>query len=177
MKTNKPLQKKTSLKAKTTLKRGKPLAKTSSAKISKLTKKADAIFSHYIRLRDASYDGEHLRWVAPCISCGKEYVVRYCDDGRWRWGRQEEAGHYVGRGHYGLRYDEFNVNDQCTRCNKWLSGNNAKYAIALDEKYGKGTHQELIERSKEKFSRTIPFLEQVIHDYTICLEDYLLDEH
>lgn len=140
------LKAKTPLTAKTTLKaRAKPKKQTLPT-ITALRRKADAEFSHYVRLRDAELIG-NIEWQASCISCEKVYTVRWFDEdsGKWRWGRREEAGHFVGRGNHYLRYSDENVNDQCSRCNKWLSGNNAAYHKALDYKYGDGTANQLIE--------------------------------
>ena len=62
----------------------------------KLKKKADLLFAEYIRLRDEGL---------PCISCNqpKEYL---------------QAGHYYAKqGFDGLRYDPFNTNGECAKCN------------------------------------------------------------
>ena len=63
------------------------------------------------------------------------------------------AGHYI---HNKLDYDEMNVNVQCVRCNKWLSGNLGKYAEKLIEKHGMEKIQELRQRASlvvyEKYS-------------------------
>lgn len=140
------------------------LRKRKLKSLSELKREADKYFGHYIRLRDSEFIDD--TWVARCISCERPYIVYYFDGLKWRWGRQEEAGHFVGRGNLCLRYDEENVNDQCTRCNKWLTGNNAAYAAALDIKYGKGTAQKLIDKAqKTKYYKcTRQELELVIQD-------------
>lgn len=94
------------------IKRGKvkPMKRTKLRKKGKdtLKKKAWAVFSKWIRNRDKR-----------CVTCPM--------------GKAENAGHY----HHGvLDFDEINVNGQCVRCNKWLSGNLAPYSIYLIGKYG-----------------------------------------
>jgi hypothetical protein len=144
LKSKKPLLSKTNLEAK------KPLAKRSAKPkkqkvqtITALRRKADKLFGHYIRLRDAEYYGIH--WVSQCISCGRENIVRWYDenDQKWHWGRKEEVGHFIGRGNYHLRYDEINCNSQDVFCNKYKNGNIVGYEQGLEEKYGRGTAQAL----------------------------------
>jgi len=92
----------------------KTIQKYSKYSVPQLLKKSQVVFNAYIRGRDA-----HL----PCISCQK--------------GRVENAGHYLSQGHYSrFRFNEFNTNGQCIRCNKWLSGNLIHYRTHLIEKIG-----------------------------------------
>lgn len=77
---------------------------------------AQRAFNKYIRERDKDL---------PCISCGKTKVNGW------------EAGHYWAQGKNGaLRYDEQNVNKQCTSCNKFDHGNLLNYRIGLVNKIG-----------------------------------------
>jgi hypothetical protein len=79
----------------------------------KLLKKAQDTFNAFIRLRDCN---------KGCISCT---------------GPVEHAGHYYSQGHHSaLRFNEVNVNGQCCRCNRWLSGNLINYRIGLVKRYG-----------------------------------------
>lgn len=141
--------KKSRLKAKTTLKANPKPKKKKVPTITALRRKADALFGHYVRLRDADLVG-NIEWQGQCISCEKVYTVRFWDEdkAKWRWGKQDNIGHFVGRGNYYLRYSDENCNLQCVRCNKWLSGNNAAYHTAIDYKYGEGTANQLIEASQ-----------------------------
>lgn len=79
------------------------------SKRERLKDNAWTIFSQYIRLRDKR-----------CVTCPN--------------GLAENAGHFW---HAVLDFDEENVNGQCVRCNKWLSGNLAVYAVYLLKKLGK----------------------------------------
>lgn len=66
----------------------------------------------------------------PCIACGKplNYGVR---------GGAVDASHYRSRGAAPwLRFNVFNNNAGCVRCNRDLSGNLIPYRINLIEKFG-----------------------------------------
>lgn len=79
----------------------------------KLLARCQTVFNAYIRARDND---------RGCISCG---------------GPVQEAGHYFSQGHHSaLRFNEMNTNGQCTRCNRWLSGNLIHYRQGLVHRYG-----------------------------------------
>jgi hypothetical protein len=82
-------------------------------------KLAQAVFNKFIRLRDQGL---------MCISCGKQMKEGNVD-----------AGHlWSAGGHSNLRFNELNVNSQCSRpCNKDLSGDPNNYRIGFIKKYGK----------------------------------------
>lgn len=166
MNTNRPkgLSSKKALKASRPLKANPKPKKQKTPSLTILRRRADALFGHYVRLRDAEFYG--VDWKGECISCGRIYTVRWYDEDqkRWRWGKQDNIGHFVGRSNYFLRYDEINTNLQCVRCNKWLSGNNSAYAKGIDEKYGDGTATQLLYTAEEHVDHklTREQLEQVI---------------
>lgn len=116
--------------------------------ISKLKKKADKLFSIFIRQRDGG----------KCITCGKIDEWKYM-----------QAGHYIQRDCLALRYDEKNVNCQCYACNVLRKGNYPIYAIKMIEKYGDDILFELDEIFKEskknikKYGRE--FYQEVIKKY------------
>ena len=84
--------------------------------IPELTKKAQAAFNRYIRLRDRG---------KPCISCGAP------------WKDNFQACHYVPAGRSNkLRFDEDNVHGGCVRCNLYESGNLRGYRIGLIGRIG-----------------------------------------
>lgn len=105
-------------------KKGNPKSKT----IASIRKKAWKEFSIFIRRREADFYG-----ITECITCGFK--------AHWK---EMNAGHYH---HNKLDYDEMNVNAQCPRCNKWLSGNLGNYAMYLIDKYGLEKKKELDERA------------------------------
>lgn len=116
--------------------------------VSKLKKKADALFSQYVRLRDSDKYG-----YGTCITCGV----------RKPW-KEGQAGHFIKRSVSTLRYDEENVNFQCYQCNVLKYGEQYKYAQELDLKYGDGTAKKLHDRRYETHKFSIDELEQIIHD-------------
>jgi len=99
-----------------------------------LTKKAQTVFNAWIRKRDKE---------KGCISCGSQVT---------------EAGHYLSAGHHSaLRFNEINVNGQCTRCNRFLHSNAVWYRKGLVKRYGEEKVLELENsvsiRSVSKYSR------------------------
>lgn len=67
-----------------------------------LTKKLDAIFSQFIRLRDSQPFGYR---AFRCISCGQ---VKPFD--------QMDCGHFISRTHMSTRFDENNCHGECRAC-------------------------------------------------------------
>ena len=108
--------------------------------ISKLKKELDKWFSLYIRLRDANEYG-----MVQCFTCG---VVRGYKDGM-------QNGHFQSRKHLSTRFDEENCQVQCIKCNMFSQGEQFKFGLNLDAKYGEGTAEELefLARTTFKISR------------------------
>jgi len=77
----------------------------------------------YIRLRDKG---------KPCISCNSP------------WTKDFQAGHWWKAELYSnLKFNEFNINGQCERCNLFLDGNFQEYATRIDSRIGKDKKEEL----------------------------------
>ena len=117
--------------------------------ISKLKKKLDVLFSQYIRRRNA----DHLGRV-KCFTCGVEK--------HWK---EQQAGHLQSRSHHSTRWDEVNVQVQCVKCNMFRQGEQYKFGLYLDDRFGDGTAEELENRAK-----TIVKLNRV--DYEEAIERY-----
>jgi len=117
----------------------------SSKKISrsKLIKKLDSVFSQYIRLK-ASNNG-----IAECFTCNKK--------DHWK---KLQNGHFQSRKHYSTRWDEINCQVQCAGCNVFRSGEQYKFSVNLDAKYGEGTARRLHIKSK----KTVKFANFEIED-------------
>lgn len=81
-------------------------------------------FSKYIRLRDCLATTGDPEW-GMCISCGRTYEFF-----------RLQAGHLVPGRRNAVLFDEDGVNAQCVRCNKYMSGNTAKYRVVLLKKIG-----------------------------------------
>lgn len=109
-------------------------------------------FSQFIRLRDASpFSG-----ICKCFTCGRPYL--------WNSG-SIHAGHFISVGaSLATKYNEKNVHCQCVRCNMHLHGNLYAYSMALREKYGKNTPEELLIASKQLAKRG-RFEIQALTDY------------
>ena len=108
--------------------------------VSKLKKELDKWFSLYIRLREANEYG-----MVQCFTCG---VVRGYKDGM-------QNGHFQSRKHLATRFDDENCQVQCVKCNMYEQGEQFRFGIGLDHKYGEGTAEELefLSRMVMKFSR------------------------
>ena len=110
--------------------------------ISKLKKELDKWFSLFIRLRYATdYEG-----FCQCITCGK--VGHYKSGGM-------QNGHFQSRRFMATRYDEQNCFSQCVACNMFRGGEQFRFGLAIDSKYGEGKAEELetLARTTVKFTR------------------------
>ena len=96
--------------------------------ISKLKKELDKWFSLFIRLRDATDEG-----MVQCLTCGKV--------GHYKSGMQ--CGHFMSRRHHSTRWNELNCQVQCVKCNMFGQGEQYKFGLKLDAKWGEGTSEEL----------------------------------
>lgn len=79
-----------------------------------LITKLDKVFSEYIRRKDAKND------IATCVTCGKK--------DHWK---KLQAGHFMSRKHYATRWDEDNVEVQCSACNVFRYGEQYLFAKYL----------------------------------------------
>lgn len=128
--------------------------------ISKLKKELDKWFSLYIRLREANELG-----MCKCFTCG---IVRHYKDGM-------QNGHFQSRKHLATRFDEQNCQVQCVKCNVYAWGEQYKFSLALDSKYGKGKAEALqyLARTTLKISR-VEYVEKI--SYYKLLVDNLKKE-
>ena len=108
--------------------------------ISKLKKELDKWFSLFIRLKNSNDFG-----VAECFTCGK--LDSY---------KRLQNGHFQSRKFLPTRFDEENCQVQCSSCNIFRFGEQFKFALGLDAKYGDGKALELEYKAREtiKISRT-----------------------
>lgn len=121
-----------------------------TSKTKKLSKKkADRYFSEYIRKRDTDYRG-----LGQCITCGQ-----------WKPYDKLDCGHFISRRFGATRYDEKNANAQCSKCNRFQNGNQYEHGKAIDKKYGEGTADELLQKSKMRCKRTQKDYEWIAREY------------
>jgi len=113
--------------------------------ISQLKKKLDAVFSKYIRQRDAGI----------CYTCGNKKEPKY-----------QQNGHYISRQHNSTRFDEENCHCQCVACNVFKKGNMDEYALRLQRQYGSGILKKLNKKKWQTKQFTVQELEEMIEYYT-----------
>lgn len=95
----------------------------------KYKKRLWAIFSEYIRRRDADPD----TGLVKCISCP---TVKH-----WK---EMDCGHFIPKSlGTSVYFEERNCANQCQFCNLTLQGNQYPYALALIERFGPGIVEEL----------------------------------
>ena len=119
---------------------------------SKLVKKLDVVFSQYVRLSNADNRG-----YCTCVTCGKQ--------GHWKTGGIQ-AGHFLSRKHYSIRWSLDNVKPQCVACNVYRAGEQYKYSLYL----GNNLAEELYQKSKEITKFTNVELEEMIEKYSTLLK-------
>lgn len=109
-----------------------------------LMNRAVATFNRWIRERD------RVKLKGHCYTCGS---LNGAEAGHWKHSNNS------------LRFEERAVHLQCTRCNKWLSGNLAVYTLKLIEEYGLDTVKQLNKQATELKQFTEQELEQIISKY------------
>ena len=122
--------------------------------ISKLKKELDKWFSLYIRIRNSE------NGLAQCFTCGK--VDHY---------KKLQCGHFQSRRCHSTRWNEQNCQVQCVSCNMFKSGEQWKFGLALDLKYGEGTSQELEFLSKIIVKKMRSEYEEDIRYYKTLVEN------
>lgn len=126
--------------------------------IPKLVKKLDDVFQMCIRYRDNF----------TCITCGKKFP---------RGERTNlHAGHYISRGIYATRWDEFNVAGQCSGCNLKQSHADVEVIHRFEEqlklRYGDDVIDKLLEKKHQIFKLDRGWLEDNIKLYSEALKEY-----
>jgi len=136
-----------------TWKQTKTRMKNELETVQDIVKAAQIVFNKYIRERDKN---------ETCISCGKPI----------RKGNMD-AGHlWSAGGHSNLRFNEFNVNAQCSRpCNKDKSGDINNYRLGFIKRYGEDKLSELdsIAHIERKFTKDE--LKEIIKKYKDLVRD------
>ena len=119
------------------------------------TKKAQAAFNKFIRLRDSN---------ECCISCGRFHQGQY------------HAGHYrTTAAQPALRFNELNCHKQCAPCNNHKSGNITEYRIELVKRIGASLVEWLEIDHKQPAKWTIPELKAVRKYYEQAAKDIVCD--
>ena len=119
---------------------------------SKIVKKLDTVFSQYIRLSNADNNKNCI-----CVTCNKTFF--------WK---EIQAGHFMSRKHYSIRWDERNVKPQCAGCNVFRYGEQYKYSLYLGNKLS----EKLLEESRKLVKFTNVELEEMIQKYSQRLKKF-----
>ena len=117
--------------------------------ISKLKKELDKWFSLYIRLRDCNDYG-----MVQCFTSGRVYHYK-----------KMHAGHFMSRRHMATRYCEINVQPQSPADNLFGQGEQYRFGLHLDSKYGEGTAEEMQFKSRSIFKMSRVDYEEKISYY------------
>jgi hypothetical protein len=115
--------------------------------------KLDNIFSQYIRLRYSKNE------ISECVTCGKQ--------DHWK---KLQAGHFISRKHYATRYDEDNVQVQCSGCNVFRYGEQYLFSKYL----GSDLSEELLIKSRKIQKFTDNELLEMIELYTEKVNNLLI---
>tara|TARA_R100001530_G_scaffold103688_1_gene72178 strand:- start:142 stop:546 length:405 start_codon:yes stop_codon:yes gene_type:complete len=123
--------------------------------ISKLKKELDKWFSLYIRLRESTIDG-----VTQCFTCGK---IDYHN--------KLQCGHFQSRRHLATRWDEQNCQVQCVGCNMFKAGEQFKFHLNLNAKYGEDTSINLQHKAMQSVKITRVEYQDYISYYKEAVEN------
>jgi len=128
--------------------------------ISKLKKELDKWFSLFIRLRDATDEG-----LVQCFTSGRVYHYKSI-----------HAGHFMSRKRLSTRWCEANVQPQSPADNLFGQGEQWKFGLSLDAKYGIGTSSELQELSRQTVKKSRAEYEEEISYYKSCVDNLKKDK-
>jgi hypothetical protein len=104
------------------------------------------IVNLFIRLRDKNL---------PCISCGATKAEDW------------HAGHYIATTYQYLRFNENNINKQCSKCNTHLRGNLIPYRIELIKKIGLDQVEKLENERHLRLEMSIEDIKEAIEIYKL----------
>ena len=127
--------------------------------ISKLKKELDKWFSLYIRLREATNEG-----IVQCFTCGK--IGHYKKGGM-------QCGHFQSRRHHATRWNEWNCQVQCSACNVFKQGEQWKFGLNLNAKYGEDTSYELEQLARTTVKKTRADYEEDIRYYKSIVKNLI----
>ncbi len=101
-----------------------------------LKKRLDTVFSKFIRLRDRFKIITHHD-LGFCSTCHKVIKIK-----------GNHAGHFMIRDRMNTRWDEQNSHLQCIEDNSFKAGKQYEMGKYIDKKYGEGTADKLLIKSK-----------------------------
>ena len=116
--------------------------------IAKTKAKLDSIFSQFIRLRGSNEEG-----YGECYTCG---CIRHY--------KEVDCGHFITRAKLATRWMEENCQFQCKQCNM-NGGQQFVFGKRLDEEYGEGTADRILQESNKTKKWSVPELEELCRYY------------
>jgi hypothetical protein len=117
-------------------------------------KALDRIFGEWIRRKDADSSG-----MVRCVTCGIQL--------HWK---EANAGHFWKRQHQSTRWNPYNLNVQCVRCNNFRGGAEAEHAAYIIREYGLEVFEDLERRHTQIKKWTRDEIESMLEDYKQKLE-------
>ena len=91
------------------------------------------MFSKFIRLRDCLKTTGTI-WKCKCVTCGRIYRIE-----------KIQAGHFIPGRTRAILFDPRCVHGQCYRCNHILQGNWPPYYRFMQQEFGQGVIEELVD--------------------------------
>ena len=125
------------------------MTKRKKPTLPKLLKRADTVFSTFIRTRD-NY---------TCVLCGSRF--------------RPQNGHLIKRGKKNVRFDEDNCHCQCSSCNYKHNHYPEIYINWFIRKFGAEKFDTLTEKSKVMKQFKVWELEEIISKYDLTNERIL----
>ena len=113
-----------------------------------LVKEADRVFSLYVRNRGETYGWNH------CYTCGLYKPIDYL-----------QAGHFIPRRYFNVRWHPLNVWVQCNKCNVEMGGNLAKYENKLVAQYSQDAVDALWDLARNGDGVTDGEIREIIKKY------------
>ncbi len=125
--------------------------KTGKTELQKAKAKADKYFSLYVRQRDANDEG----------------FVRCCTSWTLHHWKNLDCGHFMSRRYEATKYDEKNTGPQSRASNRFNQGEQYKFGLYLDKKYGAKTAEKVTIKSRM-------FCKRNRYDYEMIAKEYKL---
>ena len=84
-----------------------------------------------------------------------------------------QCGHFQSRSAYSTRWDITNCQVQCYGCNVMQQGRQYQFGLNLEKKYGKGTAEKLLIKSKQTVKYSNEDLQELIQYYNNLVNQLL----
>lgn len=125
--------------------------------------KNDGVYS--AKLRAWTAISRYVRYIEPqCVTSGHPTT----EAGHWQHNSDKPNKQLGGNA---LWLDIRNIHGQCGFCNRWRSGEGAKYSLFLIRKYGEGIIEELHKLYNTPKKWSIEELDAVAEKYTNLLKE------